>query len=316
MEKHGQNERDFVRSAVKGLLSSELDAIQRLHEKLDDQEWPEFFDALDLMLSCTGRVIITGMGKSGHVGCKVTATLASLGVPCHFVHPAEASHGDLGMIVPGDVVLAFSNSGNTNELGAILNYAPQIDVPVVGITMGEDSRLTRAAKVVLLTPKLDEGCLLGLAPTTSTIAQMAIGDALAIGAASMKRFTRESFNQLHPGGSLGVSTCQVSEVMETGANMPLISESTPTTLILWTMSGKRSDVAGVVDPDGNLVGLVHHRDIRPEHTVSARDAMRGVEPLLVPCDTYATARDEMLKRSVNVCFVVDQNKPVGIVRNT
>ena len=314
MEKQEQTERTFVRGAVKGLLESELDAISSLHEKLDHEAWPEFYDALDLMLSCEGRVILTGMGKSGHVARKATATLASLGVPSHFVHPAEASHGDLGMIVRGDVVLAFSNSGNTNELAAILNYTQQIDVPLIGITMGEDSSLARAARVLLLTPKLSEGCLLGLAPTTSTIVQMAIGDALAIGAASMKRFTRESFNKLHPGGSLGVSTAQVSEMMETGDSMPLISEDTPTTLILWTMSGKRSDVAGVVDKAGNLVGLVQHRDIRPEHTVSARDCMRGVEPLMVPCDTYATAVDEMLKRSVSVCFVVDQNKPVGIVR--
>ena len=301
------------RRAVSALLHAEADIVRALTAKYD-AGWEEFDQALEVLFSASARVILSGMGKSGHVATKIAATMSSLGTPAHFVHPAEASHGDMGMLTKDDVLLAFSNSGNTSELLPILGYAMDNKIPVIGVTMGVESQLAKASTVPLIIPKADEGCCLGLAPTSSTTAQIALGDALAVGLAAMRDFTRDSFNRLHPGGSLGASTRRVGEVMLTGDSMPLVSRDTPATLILWVMARKGFGIAGVIDENGDLVGQISADDVKPEQMTLAKSVMRQVEPVVHPDDSMATAISRMRTKAMKACLVIDGRKPVGIVR--
>lgn len=304
-----------VAPKVSAVLRAERDILVSLVEQIEGSGWHHFSKALSLLNAVEGRVMTTGMGKSGHIAKKVAATMSSLGAPASFVHPGEASHGDLGMITEKDALLAFSNSGNTSELGDILAHANNIGIPVIGITMGVDSKLARASTVVIFLPKMDEGCPLGLAPTTSTTAQLAVGDALSVGLSVMRDFKRDNFNTLHPGGSLGKTTTKITEVMIRGQDMPLVDEDAEVAQIIWEMARKEFDIVGVVNANGELVGLITNNHIRPDDTGTALQLMHSPDPVINEEETLGTAVTRMGARNMKSIFVVRNGKPVGVVRN-
>src|SRR5690349_17701619 len=250
-------ERDDL-AAAKRVLHQEADALRRLAESLDG----ELLRALDILAAVTGRVIVTGMGKSGHIARKIAATLASTGTPSQFVHPAEASHGDLGMVTSHDAVLALSNSGETAELSDILGFARRWNIPVIGITMKPESALGSASDVTLVLPKIPEAGAMGLAPTTSTTMMLALGDALAIGLYERKGLSAEDFHELHPGGKLGQILLRVANLMHVGEEVPLIGMEAEMSQALLVMTAKTFGCVGVLDAEGSLVGIVTDGDLR------------------------------------------------------
>jgi len=223
---------------------------------------PEFSRAVDCLAGASGRIVVSGMGKSGHIARKIAATFASTGTPAMFVHPAEASHGDLGMILQGDAVLALSNSGETTELADIVAHARRFGLPLVAITARADSALAQAADVALLLPAAAEACPMGLAPTTSTTMQMALGDALAVAMLKRRGFTEADFRRFHPGGRLGARLRRVRELMHTGDAVPLAAFGMPMARALVLMTEKRFGCLGVTDGDGALVGIITDGDLR------------------------------------------------------
>jgi arabinose-5-phosphate isomerase len=280
-----------------------------------------FSDAVDLLARATGRVVVSGMGKSGLVGRKIAATLASTGTPAIFVHPAEASHGDLGMIVPGDAVIALSNSGETAELADIVAHSRRFGLPLVAITARADSTLARAADVPLTLPAAPEACPMGLAPTTSTTMQMALGDALAVALLTRRGFTAADFHQIHPGGRLGSRLRRVRELMHTGTAVPLARPDTRMDRALLLMTEKRFGCLGVIDTTGRLVGIVTDGDLRRAmglELLSRRVAeIMTRSPRTIAPDALA---DEALRlmnareRPITSLFVVDAaGQPLGIL---
>ena len=240
------------------VLATEAAGLQALAAALDER----FSRAVDRLAAATGRVVVSGMGKSGHVARKIAATLASTGTPALFVHPAEASHGDLGMIVAGDAVLALSNSGETAELADLVAHSRRFALPLVAITGRADSALARAADVALVLPRAEEACPMGLAPTTSTTMQLALGDALAVALLTRRGFTADDFQTFHPGGRLGARLKRVSELMHGGDAVPLASPDMPMDRALLLMTEKRFGCLGVVGTDGRLTGIVTDGDLR------------------------------------------------------
>ena len=223
---------------------------------------PDFAAALRVMLAARGRVIVSGMGKSGHVARKIAATLASTGTPSMFVHPAEASHGDLGMITAADVVLLLSNSGETPELADMIASAKRFGSPLIAVAGRAESTLMRQADVGVLLPPAPEACSVGLAPTTSTTMTLALGDAMAVALMEHREFTPEDFRDFHPGGRLGARLATVGLLMHRGEEMPLIAPETPMTEVLLVISAKGFGVAGVVDAGGDLIGIITDGDLR------------------------------------------------------
>jgi arabinose-5-phosphate isomerase len=223
---------------------------------------PSFAEAAAMLLAARGRVIVSGMGKSGHVARKVAATLASTGTPAIFVHPAEASHGDLGMITAEDVVLLLSNSGETPELADLIAYTRRFGIPLIGVAREPESTLLRQSDLAIVLPKAPEACSVGLAPTTSTTMTMALGDALAVALMEHRRFTPEDFRGLHPGGRLGARLAKVADLMHTGEEMPLTTPEAPMAEALIEMSRKGFGVVGVVGEGGRLVGVITDGDLR------------------------------------------------------
>ncbi len=240
------------------VIATEAAALGQLGESLGEA----FVAAVELMLAARGRVIVSGMGKSGHVARKIAATLASTGTPAHFVHPAEASHGDLGMITRDDVVLLLSNSGETAELSDLIAHARRFAIPLIGLAGRAESTLIRASDIGLVLPDAPEACVVGLAPTTSTTMAMALGDALAVALMEHRDFTPEDFRGLHPGGRLGARLATVANLMHTGDEMPLIAAGSPMPDALIAMTGHGFGVIGVVDAAGALVGIVTDGDLR------------------------------------------------------
>ena len=250
---------DPVIARGRRVLEIESQAVAALAERLGD----EFAEACRLVLSCAGRTVVTGMGKSGHVGRKIAATLASTGSPAFFLHPAEASHGDIGMITAGDVVLALSNSGETGELVAILPIIKRLGVPMIALTGRRDSTLARYATVTLDASVPVEACPLNLAPTASTTAALAIGDALAVAVLEARGFTEEDFARSHPAGSLGRRLLMhVDEVMRRGDELPVVGPDTLLAAGLLEMSRKGLGMTTVLDADGRLVGIFTDGDLR------------------------------------------------------
>ncbi len=280
----------------------------------------EFVQAVELLWRLDGRVAVTGMGKSGHVARKVASTLASTGTPAYFIHPAEASHGDLGMISLRDAVLAFSNSGETDEMVSILTYCARHQVPVIGVTKNPGSFLASQSRVTLVLPDLPEACPFGSAPTTSTTMMMALGDALALCLLEAKGFTADRFHQYHPGGSLGRRLLAVRDVMHRGAEIPLVTPGQSMPEVLYTITGKSLGCTGVVDGEGRLVGIITDGDLRrhmtPDFlTLTAGDIMTP-RPVTVTPDTLAAqALGLMQRRSITAIFVLDPNdpRPAGII---
>lgn len=302
---------------ARAVLGTEAAALRALAASLDGR----FAAAVDLLAGIAGRVVVTGMGKSGHVARKIAATFASTGTPALFVHPGEASHGDLGMIVPGDAVLALSNSGETAELADLVAHTRRFGLPLVGITAAAGSALAEAADIVLQLPAAAEACPMGLAPTTSTTMQMALGDALAVALLTRRGFTATDFRQFHPGGRLGARLRRVREVMHEGAAVPLAEPGMAMGQALLTMTEKRFGCIGVVDPDGRLVGIVTDGDLRramgPDLLVRTVGEVMTRAPRTIGPDALAAealhamnARGQM----ITSLFVVDgARRPVGIL---
>ena len=277
-----------------------------------------FTEACDLIAGSRGRVIVTGMGKSGHIGAKVAATLASTGTPAFFVHPAEASHGDLGMIAPEDVIIALSWSGETSELRNIVFYSRRFRVPLIAVTSRADSTLARSADVALVLPRVEEACPHGLAPTTSTLVQLALGDGLAIALLEGRGFSADDFFKFHPGGSLGANLLHVRDVMHTGDRLPLAPLGMKMGEAMLLITQKGFGCLGVVGADGALIGIITDGDLRrhlsgdiferPVETVMTRDP-KTIEP----DELVASALEILNSAAIMALMVVEQRKPVGIV---
>jgi arabinose-5-phosphate isomerase len=299
------------------VLATEAAGLAALADALDDG----FGRAVGLLEQASGRVVVTGMGKSGHIARKIAATLASTGTPAQFVHPAEASHGDLGMVVRGDVVLALSNSGETAELADLIEHAHRFGLPLVAVTGNPASALAQAADVVLWLPPAREACPTGLAPTTSTTMQLALGDALAVALLTRRGFGAQDFRQFHPGGRLGARLRRVRDLMHGGADMPLASPDTPMHAALIEMSAKRFGCLGVVDGTGRLVGILTDGDLRrhmgpdllsrPVTEIMTR-APRTVDPEALAADALRVMNEP--PRPITTLFVVDAGRvPLGIL---
>ena len=302
------------------LAAQTFDIEARALQALAGRLGSSFGDAVQAMLQCRGRVIVMGMGKSGHVGRKIAATLASTGTPAFFVHPAEASHGDLGMVTPGDVVLAISNSGESDELAAIVPAIRRIGVTLVAMTGRTDSTLARHADVVLCSAVDQEACPLNLAPTASTTAQMALGDALAVALLDARGFREEDFARSHPGGSLGRKLLMhVHDLMRSGDAVPRVVPEASFGELLREMTGKGLGFAAVVDPDGRPLGIFTDGDLRRliEHGGDLR-ALRAVQvmhegPRLVRASALAVAAADVMEqhRITSVLVVDDDGVLVG-----
>ena len=295
------------------VLGTEAAGLRALASGLDST----FIGAVDLLARVSGRVVVSGMGKSGHVARKISATLASTGTPSLFVHPAEASHGDLGMIVAGDAVLALSNSGETPELADLVAHARRFGVPLIAVTARRDSALARAADIVLVLPAAAEACPIGLAPTTSTIMQMALGDALAVALLTRRGFTAADFRQFHPGGRLGARLKRVRDLMHEGDAIPLGPPDMPMHRALLVMTEKRFGCLGVVNTAGTLVGVVTDGDLRRHMgpDLLSRDvaAIMTRHPRTIGPDALgAEALHEMnaRERPITALFVVDGTRQV------
>jgi arabinose-5-phosphate isomerase len=299
------------------VLRTEAAGLQALASCLDSG----FGRAVELMAGASGRVVVSGMGKSGHVARKIASTLASTGTAALFVHPAEASHGDLGMIVPGDVVLALSNSGETAELADLVAHSRRFGLPLVAITARAGSALAKAADVALTLPSAAEACPMGLAPTTSTTMQMALGDALAVALLTRRGFTEAEFHQFHPGGRLGTRLRRVRDLMHTGEAVPLAPPETAMDHALLLITEKRFGCLGVIDASGRLIGIVTDGDLRramgPDLlSRHAREVMTRSPRTIAPDALAAEALHAMnaRERPITSLFVVDpDNRPLGIL---
>ena len=246
---------DFLATGRR-VIRREAGALETLAEVLDDS----FSKAVGLLMAAKGRVIVSGMGKSGHIARKIAATFASTGTPAHFVHPAEASHGDLGMVAEGDVLIVLSNSGETPELADLLAHAKRFGIAMIGITSRDGSTLMRQATVGLLLPQVPEACEKGIVPTTSTTMTLALGDALAIALMEHRAFTPEHFRMFHPGGKLGAKLLKVQDLMH--KEPPLVPDSLPMGEALLEITRRGFGVVGVTDADGELTGIITDGDLR------------------------------------------------------
>ena len=299
-------------------LRTEAEGLEQLAAALEGLMAAPFTAAVDRLVAVKGRVIVTGIGKSGHVGQKIAATFASTGTPAFFVHPSEASHGDLGMIQRSDLILALSWSGETVELTPIITFSRRFSVPLVSMTSRADSALGKQSDVVLQLPRAKEACPHGLAPTTSTTMQLALGDALAIALLEAKGFSAHDFKVFHPGGSLGANLKHVSDVMHKGDELPLAAESEAMSKAIVTMTAKSFGCLGIVDKKGKLAGVVTDGDLRRHMgagllQASVRDIMTKKPKTIAP-DLLASAALEILNSSrITALFVVDKGKPVGII---
>jgi arabinose-5-phosphate isomerase len=299
-------------------LQLETEGLSALKAALASDLIDSFAAAVEVLRACRGRVIVTGMGKSGHVGLKVAATLSSTGTPSYFVHPSEASHGDLGMITRDDVIVAFSWSGETVELGNIVSYSRRFAVPLIAVTSNPRSTLAEAAELVLAMPQAKEACPHGLAPTTSTVMQLALGDCLAMALLDSKGFTARDFKALHPGGQLGARLKFVSDLMHKGDRLPLTAADAVMTEAIVVMTEKALGCLGVVDDNGFLKGIITDGDLR-RHMGDGLLSRRAQEimtpaPKTVSPDLLASAALEMINSSkITTLFVVENGRPVGII---
>ena len=298
------------------VLETEAEALNGLRERIGDA----FVAACRHMLACSGRIVVVGMGKSGHIGGKIAATLASTGTPAFFVPPGEASHGDLGMITTQDVVLALSNSGETDEILTILPIIKRLDVPLVALTGNPASALGRQATVCLDVSVAREACPLGLAPTASTTAALAMGDALAVALLEARGFGADDFARSHPAGRLGRRLLLlVDDLLHTGSDLPVISESARVAEALFEMSAKRLGMTAVVDEHGELTGIFTDGDLRrgldrdiDVHNTRVADAMTRDCKTVAPGTLAAEALQMMQTHKINALLVVDeQRRPVG-----
>jgi arabinose-5-phosphate isomerase len=306
-----------IESALR-TLDAEGGGIDALAAALRDGLGGSFAAAIDLIRAAQGRVIVTGMGKSGHVGHKIASTFASTGTPALFVHPAEASHGDLGMITKQDVILALSWSGETAELKNLTDYSQRHNIGLIAMTASPDSTLAKTADVVLALPQAREACPHNLAPTTSALMQLALGDALAIALLESHGFTAVDFGMLHPGGKLGTLLKAVRDLMHSGDSIPLAPLGTAMSGAILEMSSKGFGCVGITDPRGNLVGIITDGDLRRHMRNDLLDAyvddIMTREPKTVRPDQLISETLEILNSlKVTALFAVEAGKPVGII---
>lgn len=311
-----RSEEDWLQYGQK-IIDFEVEGLLHLRNKLDGA----FLQALQLILNCNGRVIITGMGKSGHIGQKIAATMASTGTPAYFVHPAEASHGDLGMLSSDDLLLAISNSGESRELSDILLFSKKHSLPIVAITKEGDSTLGKLANLVLELPKSKEACPIDRAPTTSTTATLALGDALAMTLMKRRNFKEKDFVNFHPGGKLGATLLTVDELIKRhGDNeLPLVKTDTSMNDVVLTITKGLRGHAGVINDEGQLIGIISDGDLRRAYNQqlpnpTASDIMSS-NPKTVNDAMLAYEVRELIKQhQISAVFVVNTNdKPLGIL---
>uniref|UniRef100_UPI003BAA91FB KpsF/GutQ family sugar-phosphate isomerase n=1 Tax=Stappia sp. TaxID=1870903 RepID=UPI003BAA91FB len=299
-------------------IETEIAGMQALRDALANGLSEPFGRTIETISQARGRVIITGIGKSGHVGAKIAATLASTGTPSFFVHATEASHGDLGMITDEDVVIALSWSGETQELAATLAYTRRFKVPLVAITSRSESALGKAADIVLALPRVEEACPHGLAPTTSTVLQMAMGDAIAIALLESRGFTAQDFKVYHPGGRLGASLLHARDIMHRDERLPLAHTGMAMSDAIVLISQKGFGVLGIVDEAGELVGVITDGDLRRHLSPdfldkTAADVMTRAPKTIPPDMLVASAMEFINSASITSVFVVDGRKPLGII---
>jgi arabinose-5-phosphate isomerase len=302
------------RAEVERVLRMEANAILALAESLDDS----IDQAVEVLVNIAGRVVVTGMGKSGHVARKIAATLASTGSPALFVHPAEASHGDLGMIAANDAVLALSNSGDTPELADIVAYTRRFRIPLVAISGRARSTLGEQADVVLQLPRTPEACPMNLAPTSSTTMMLALGDALALALLQRRGFSPSDFQALHPGGQLGKRLLRVSDIMHGQEQLPLIGPQASMQEAILEMTAKKHGVVGIVDPGGRLVGIITDGDLRRHMggdllQLTAGDVMTAQPKTIRPQALAAEALGFMNASKITSLFVVVEDRPIGFL---
>ena len=295
------------------VLAIEAEALVALADSLGEA----FTSAVEILFACKGRIVLTGMGKSGHVARKITATLASTGTPAMFVHPAEASHGDLGMIGQDDVVLALSKSGDVRELADVIGYAHRFAIPLIAITANAESQLGKAATLVLLLPDAPEATGEVRAPTTSTTLQIALGDALAVALLERRGFTARDFHVFHPGGKLGAMLRTVGDLMHRLEEAPLVTEATPMPVAIRVMTERLLGIVGVTAPDGALIGVITDGDLRRNFEGLAGKTVGDImtrTPRSVTAETLAgDAARLMNDNRITVLFVVRDGKPVGVL---
>jgi arabinose-5-phosphate isomerase len=312
---------DHAKSAVQSALRTlevGTSGIAAIATALQGSLGVAFATTVDLIRQAKGRVIVTGLGKSGHVARKVAATLASTGTPAFFVHAAEASHGDLGMITPDDVIIALSWSGEQPEMKSLVNYSARFAIPMIAVTSNAESSLGAAARIVLELPKVREACPHNLAPTTSTLMQAAIGDALAIALLESRGFTALEFAKFHPGGKLGAMLKHTSDLMHTGDAVPLKPVGTRMSDALKEMSAKGFGCVAIVDANGHIVGIISdgdlRRQMRPNLTELMVDDIMTRNPKVIDRDSLASEALELLNSvKITTLIVTEANKPVGII---
>ena len=300
--------------AARTVIEREIEGLQAVSDNLGDQ----FVQLVETIHNLNGsRVILSGIGKSGHIARKIAATLASTGTPAYFVHASEASHGDLGMIAPGDLVMCLSNSGETSELKDVIAYARRHKHPLVALVRRKESMLAKDADIAVILPEVPEASPTG-APTTSTTMMLAYGDALAIALLEKRGFTKEDFGKYHPGGKLGAQFIRVLNLMHGKAELPLVKEATKMEQVIITMTAKRFGLAGVVNAKGDLVGAITDGDLR-RHMKDGLTKMKASEvmtknPITVNAQTLASeALGTMNGKSITSLFVLENKKPIGIL---
>ncbi len=302
-----------IMNAIK-TIDIEIEAINELKNSLDDN----LTKALDMIENAKGRIILSGMGKSGHIAKKIAASLASTGTPSFFIHPAEASHGDLGMVTTDDVIIAISNSGESRELIDILNYSKRFGIKLIAITKNPESSLAKAGDIVLKLPNAKEACPLGLAPTSSTTATLVLGDVITTGMIERKGFSKTQFNERHPGGKLGSILQKVKDLMHTGNEMPILDENSGINEIILEMTSKRLGCVGFVNKNNELVGMFTDGDLRrcinqDLKNIKASSIMTK-NPITIQKDIFATEAIKLLnEKKITNIFITEDKKPIGVL---
>lgn len=299
------------------VITLEADALNQLASMINGQ----FAAAVTAILDCDQRVVVSGMGKSGHIARKVAATLAATGTPAHFVHAAEAAHGDAGMVMPGDLLLIFSNSGDTPELQPLYAHAARLGVAIIGVSRNRDSLLLRKADIALQLPQVAEACTASMAPTTSSTMMLALGDALAVAAMRGRGLSGDDIRALHPGGEIGRRMRAVADVMHGADRLPLVPESASMASVVQVMTAKRLGMTGVVDAAGDLVGVISDGDLRRHigdvATATARAVMTPSPKLIEQTASVEDALEMMRAHRITLLFVVPaagSRAPVGAVQ--
>ena len=303
--------------SAKKTIETEIAALREMESSFDE----DLTKALDILENTKGRIIVTGMGKSGHIARKIAATFASTGSPAFFVHPAEASHGDLGMLTSNDTIIAISNGGESKELSDVLAYSKRYDIPLIAMTKNPDSTLGKAGDYLLRLPMAPEACPIGMAPTSSTTATLVLGDVLAVALMERKGFSTVDYKQRHPGGKLGAMLKKVSDLMHSGNEMPIVSEDTLMHDALLEMTSKMLGCVGIVNDNGILQGIITDGDLRrclsPNLITQKASDIMTRNPKTIAPDVMAVEALKMMNNTgqgITQLFVIDpDNKPIGVI---